>query len=146
MVNFTREVDDKTFADATKVVDVHDYHEEICVMDDMCTWTHRDVQSLAVDKKMHCTMCTMCTSAHRHILQCTSTAEWRSANLPIQNVSQTAHQQMRQSMAERMLHHSSQWHCLLAHTLIQFCWVQSKGNKVQVQSDRRGDDSSILSF
>ena len=53
MVNFTREVDDKTFADATKVVDVHDYHEEICVMDDMCTWTHRDVQSLAVDKKMH---------------------------------------------------------------------------------------------
>ena len=53
MVNFTREADDKTFADATKVVDAHDYHEEICVMDDMCTWTHRDVQSLAVDKKMH---------------------------------------------------------------------------------------------
>ena len=71
MVNFTREVDDKTFADATKVVDLHEYREEICVMDDMCTWTHRDVQSLAVDKKMHSTMCTMCTSAHRHIFQCT---------------------------------------------------------------------------
>ena len=67
MVNFTREVDDKTFADATKVVDLHENREEICVMDDMCTWTHRDVQSLAVDKKMHPTMCTMCTSAHRHM-------------------------------------------------------------------------------
>ena len=67
MVNFTREVDDKTFADATKVVDLHEYREEICVMDDMCTWTHRDVQSLAVDNKMHstmCTMCTICTSAY----------------------------------------------------------------------------------
>ena len=72
MVNFTREVDDKTFADATKVVDLHEYREEICVMDDMCTWTHRDVQSLAVDKKMHSTMCTMCTSAYRHIFQCTT--------------------------------------------------------------------------
>ena len=72
MVNFTREVDDKTFANATKVVEVHEYREEICVMDDMCTWTHRDVQSLAVDKKMHSTICTMCTSAHRHIFQCTT--------------------------------------------------------------------------
>ena len=69
MVYFTREVDDKTFGDSTKVVDLHEYCEEICVMDDMCTWTHRDVQSLAVDKKMHSTMC---TSAHRHIFQCTT--------------------------------------------------------------------------
>ena len=105
MVNFTKEVDDKTFADATKVLEEHEYREEICVMDDMCTWTHRDVQSLAVDNKMHSTMCTMCTSAHlsMHSAQ-------QSGDQPI--FQYNMYQQMRQSMAERMLRRSSQWHAL----------------------------------